>query len=74
MVSSVGRSGRILTSSVAQLHIWDFSGQTALYFVNGSNGFVKDYHKQSELEVMNFVNFHKILATALVPFLLIVWC
>ncbi|KAI4382208.1 hypothetical protein MLD38_008203 [Melastoma candidum] len=46
------RGGWVLAPSVAQLRIWDFSGHIKQYFLNGCNGFTKDYQKQSDLGVV----------------------
>lgn len=40
-----------LTSFIVQLRIWDFSGQTTLFFTNEKNKFLKDCQRQSDHDV-----------------------
>ncbi|KAI4340513.1 hypothetical protein MLD38_025341 [Melastoma candidum] len=46
------RACRIFGVDTEPLRIWDFSGHIKQYFLNGSNGFIKDYQKQSEMEIV----------------------
>ncbi|KAE8683668.1 Ubiquitin carboxyl-terminal hydrolase 8 [Hibiscus syriacus] len=46
------RACKIFSIGSEQLHIWDFSGQTALYFMNDGNGFLKDSQRQSDQEIL----------------------
>ena len=42
------------TIAAVQLRIWDFSGQTALFFINDKTKFPKDCQQQSDQEVSVF--------------------
>ncbi|XP_022731661.1 ubiquitin carboxyl-terminal hydrolase 8-like [Durio zibethinus] len=46
------RACKIFSVDSEQLHIWDFSGQTTLYFVNERNRFLKDCQRQSDWEIL----------------------
>ncbi|KAE8692978.1 Ubiquitin carboxyl-terminal hydrolase 8 [Hibiscus syriacus] len=46
------RACKIFSIDSEQLRIWDFSGLTALYFMNERNGFVKDSQRQSDQEIL----------------------
>ncbi|KAI4382209.1 hypothetical protein MLD38_008203 [Melastoma candidum] len=46
------RACRIFGVDTKLLRIWDFSGHIKQYFLNGCNGFTKDYQKQSDLGVV----------------------
>ncbi|XVF47045.1 hypothetical protein PTKIN_Ptkin03bG0077700 [Pterospermum kingtungense] len=46
------RACKIFSVDSDQLRIWDFSGQTTLYFVNERNRFLKDCHRQSDQEIL----------------------
>ncbi|XP_022756057.1 ubiquitin carboxyl-terminal hydrolase 8-like isoform X4 [Durio zibethinus] len=46
------RACKIFSVDSEQLRIWDFSGQTTLYFVNERNRFLKDCQRQSDQEIL----------------------
>ncbi|EOY33223.1 hypothetical protein QUC31_019057 [Theobroma cacao] len=46
------RACKIFSVDSEQLRIWDFSGQTTLYFVNDRNRFLKDCQRQSDQEIL----------------------
>ncbi|KAL4297997.1 hypothetical protein GQ457_12G026970 [Hibiscus cannabinus] len=46
------RACKIFNIDSERLRIWDFSRQTALYFVNERNGFLKDSQRQSDQEIL----------------------
>ncbi|KAG4183297.1 hypothetical protein ERO13_A09G101100v2 [Gossypium hirsutum] len=46
------RACKIFSIDSEQLRIWDFSGQTALYFVNERDRFLKDSQRQSDQEIL----------------------
>ena len=41
----------MLTSAIMQMRIWDFSGQTTLFFSDDKSKFAKETQRQSEQEV-----------------------
>ncbi|KAJ0084359.1 hypothetical protein Patl1_30249 [Pistacia atlantica] len=46
------RSCKIFSIESELLRIWDFSGQTILYFMNDKNKFLKDGQRQSDQEIL----------------------
>ncbi|KAK8596042.1 hypothetical protein V6N13_000704 [Hibiscus sabdariffa] len=46
------RACKIFSIDSEQFRIWDFSGQTALYFMNERNEFLKDSQLQSDQEIL----------------------
>ncbi|OMP14224.1 Peptidase C19, ubiquitin carboxyl-terminal hydrolase 2 [Corchorus olitorius] len=46
------RACKIFSIDSEQLRIWDFSGQTTLYFVNDRSRFLRDCQRQSDQEII----------------------